>query len=135
MRALDTNVLARLLLADDAAQLARVKALMAQKQIFTAPISVMLELVWVLEAHDFDEREIVEAFNQLLALSNFKPANLAELRQALSWYSKGMDFADAVHLAMSDNVDQILTFDKAFIKVAKREGLREAGVDWVAEVG
>jgi predicted nucleic-acid-binding protein len=128
------NVLARLLLADDAAQLARVKALMAQKQIFTAPISVMLELVWVLEAHDFDEREIVEAFNQLLALSNFKPANLAELRQALSWYSKGMDFADAVHLAMSDNAEQILTFDKAFIKVGKREGLREAGVDWVAEV-
>lgn len=134
MKALDTNVLAHLLLADDAAQLARVKTLMSQKQIFTAPISVMLELVWVLEAHDFDERDIVQAFNQLLALTNFKPANLAELRQALSWYSKGMDFADAVHLAMSDNAEQILTFDKAFIKVAKREGLSQTGVDWVAEV-
>lgn len=134
MKALDTNVLARLLLADDAAQLARVKTLMSQKQIFTAPISVMLELVWVLEAHDFDERDIVQAFNQLLALTNFKPANLAELRQALSWYSKGMDFADAVHLAMSDNAEQILTFDKAFIKAAKSEGLSQTGVDWVAEV-
>lgn len=134
MKALDTNVLARLLLADDAAQLARVKALMAQKQIYTAPISVMLELVWVLEAHDFDEREIEHAFSNLLALPNFKPAHLAELRQALSWYSKGMDFADAVHLAMSDNASQMLTFDKAFIKAAKREGLREAGVDWVVEL-
>ena len=134
MKALDTNVLVRFFLADDPKQLKRVKALLAEQQMFTAPISVMLEVVWVLEGHDFTQQQIGEAFNQLLALPNFKPAHLAELRQALAWYSKGMDFADAVHLALRAEANQMLTFDKDFIKTAKREGLHEAGVDWVAEV-
>lgn len=49
MIALDTNLLARLLLQDDAAQHAKVKALFKTRQIFTAPVTVLLELVWVLE--------------------------------------------------------------------------------------
>lgn len=134
MKALDTNVLARLLLADDADQLLRVKTLLAQKQIYTAPVSVMLELVWVLEANDCSADEIEKAINQLLALPNFKPTNLAELRQALDWYGKGMDFADALHLALCSDARQLLTFDKAFIKIAKRAGLSDVGVPWVAEV-
>ena len=134
MKALDTNVLVRLLLADDPKQLEQVQALLSQKQIYTAPISVMLELVWVLEGQDFDVLQIGAAFNRLLALPNFKPTHLAELRQALTWYGKGMDFADAVHLALSTEAKQLLTFDKTFIKIAKREGLSEAGVAWVAEV-
>jgi predicted nucleic-acid-binding protein len=134
MKALDTNVLVRLLLADDPKQLEQVQALLSQKQMFTAPVSVMLELVWVLEGRDFDAVQIGAAVDHLLALPNFKPDHLAELRQALTWYSKGMDFADAVHLALSAQAKQLLTFDKAFIKIAKREGLSEAGVPWVAEV-
>jgi len=45
MKALDTNVLARLLLQDDAAQFKRAKALLGSGQVFTAPVTVMLELV------------------------------------------------------------------------------------------
>lgn len=134
MKALDTNVLVRLLLADDAKQLEQVQTLLLQKQMFTAPVSVMLELVWVLEGRDFEAVQIGAAFDRLLALPNFKPANLAELRQALAWYGKGMDFADAMHLALSEQAKQLLTFDKAFIKIAKREGLADAGMPWVAEV-
>ena len=48
MIALDTNLLARLMLHDDAAQFKKVKALFQTRQIFTAPVTVMLELVWVL---------------------------------------------------------------------------------------
>ncbi len=135
MKALDTNVLVRLLLADDAAQLTQVKKLLSQTQQFTSPITVMLELVWVLEAHNYTAAQVQHSINLLLALPNYQPAHLAELRQALDWYGTGMDFADALHLALSGSTPQLLTFDKTFIKLAKKQGLRTQGVDWVAAVG
>ena len=52
MIALDTNVLARFLLKDDAVQHRAAAALLAGAQEFTAPPTVLLELVWVLEACD-----------------------------------------------------------------------------------
>ena len=45
MKALDTNVLARLLFQDDAAQFTRAKALLNSAHVFTAPVTLMLELV------------------------------------------------------------------------------------------
>lgn len=44
MIALDTNALARLLLADDPVQMQCVQALLAKKQSYTAPITVLLKL-------------------------------------------------------------------------------------------
>ena len=120
MIALDTNILARLLLADDAAQLARVKTLLGKKQIYTAPITVMLELVWVLEANDCTPADIERGMNLLQGLANFKPAHVEELRQALAWYALGLDFADALHLALSGEAEQLMTFDKRFIKITKK---------------
>ncbi len=134
MKALDTNVLVRLLLADDAAQLAQVKRLLSQTQQFTSPITVMQELVWVLEAHDYSAAQVQRGMGLLLSLPNFKPAHLAELQLALEWYGKGMDFADALHLALRGASSQLLTFDKAFIKLGKKQGLTTRGVDWVAGV-
>ena len=130
MRTLDTNILARLLLADDAGQCARAKALLAQKQVFTAPVTVMLELVWVLEANERTPFHIRKALDLLLAVPNFQPQEPDSLRQALAWYAQGMDFADALHLALSTRQEQLLTFDKRFIKAAARLGLP----DWVAGV-
>ena len=134
MKALDTNVLVRLLLADDAAQLAQVKKLLSQAQQFTAPVTVMQELVWVLEAHDYSAAQVQHGMGLLLSLPNFKPAHLAELQLALEWYGKGMDFADALHLALRGESSQLLTFDKSFAKFAKKQGLSTQGVDWVAGV-
>ena len=122
MIALDTNILARLLLADDAAQLVRVKTLLGKKQNYTTPITVMLELVWVLEANDCSPPEIQRGINLLLGLANFKPANAQELKQALAWYADGLDFADALHLALSQDTKQLVTFDKKFAKMAKKSG-------------
>jgi predicted nucleic-acid-binding protein len=67
MKALDTNVLVRLLLADDAVQLAAVKKLLSQAQQFSSPITVMQELVWVLEAHDYTVEEVLHGLNMLLS--------------------------------------------------------------------
>ena len=134
MKALDTNVLVRLLLADDAKQLAQVKQLLSQTQQFTSPITVMQELVWVLEAYDYSVAQVQHGMRLLLSLPNFKPAHIAELQLALEWYGKGMDFADALHLALRGASTQLLTFDKAFIKLGKKQGLSTQGLDWVAGV-
>ena len=120
MIALDTNILARLLLAGDAAQLARVKTLLGKKQICTAPVTVMLELVWVLEANDCTAVDIERGMNLLLGLANFKPAHAQELKQALAWYAQGLDFTDALHLALSGEAERLMTFDKKFVKLAKK---------------
>jgi predicted nucleic-acid-binding protein len=134
MKALDTNVLVRLLLADDAAQLAQVKQLLSQTQQFTSPVTVIQELVWVLEANDYTVAQVLHGMSLLLSLPNFKPAHLAEIRQALEWYAKGMDFADALHLALRGASSQLLTFDKAFIKLGKKQRLTTRGLDWVVGV-
>ena len=123
MISLDTNILARLLLGDDIAQLARAKALLSKAQLFTAPITVMLELVWVLEVNGVEPRALADGLERLFSLSNFKPAHVAEIRQALIGYREGLDFADALHLALSASATQMVSFDKAFIKRAKKLGL------------
>lgn len=87
MIALDTNLLARLLLRDDARQYARVRHLLAQEQDFTAPVTVMLELVWVLKVNDCSPQDIVRGIRLLLGLPNFKPQQADALRQALQWYA------------------------------------------------
>ena len=96
MIALDTNLLARLLLRDDAAQYKRVKTLFETRQIFTAPVTVMLELVWVLESRDISAAQIATGLTALIDLPNFKPERLDALRQALRGYKAGMGFADAL---------------------------------------
>lgn len=123
MIALDTNLLARLLLRDDAAQHARVKALLRSDRVFTAPITVMLELVWVLEANDCTPAEIEHGLNLLLGLANFQPKQVDALRAALRGYAQGLDFADALHLALSAGDEAFASFDKALVRKATRLGL------------
>ena len=38
---------------------------------------------------------------------------------AIDWYKRGLDFADAIHLAASRNYAEFYTFDNRFIKQAK----------------
>ena len=124
MIALDTNLLARLLLKDDAAQYKKVKALFETRQIFTAPATVLLELVWVLESRDIEAAQIATGLNALLNLPTFKPERVDALRQALSSYKSGMGFADALHLALSEGQQKLMTFDKAFVKQGKKLALK-----------
>lgn len=124
MIALDTNLLARLLLRDDATQHARVTALLSQtEQVFTAPITVFLELVWVLEANDCAPTEIERGLSLLLGLANFRPRQADALRDALRHYAQGMDFADALHLALCPGDNAFMSFDKAFARKAAKLGI------------
>jgi predicted nucleic acid-binding protein len=122
MIALDTNVLARYLLKDDEAQFERARALIEGPERLTAPVTVLLELAWVLEVSDCSRDEIARAFRLLAGLPNFTLRQLDSLLYALDWYEEGMDFGDALHLAMSAQDEALATFDRDFAKTAKRAG-------------
>jgi predicted nucleic-acid-binding protein len=124
MIAIDTNLLARLLLQDDAAQHKKVKALFRTRQTFTAPVTVLLELVWVLESRGCSTEQIAFGVTALLDLPNFKPDRADAVREALHGYLGGMGFADALHLALSEAEQKFMTFDKAFVRQAKKLGLK-----------
>ena len=120
MIAFDTNVLARILLKDTPSQSAAAAMLLQGGELCTAPITVILELVWVLESRGWQRTDIVPALHMLCSLDNFVAQNVDALAAALSWYKQGMDFADGLHLALSDNVNQMKSFDKGFVKASRR---------------
>lgn len=122
MAAIDTNVLVRYLTADDAAQYKASVRLFAKSAVFI-PDSVVLEAAWVLRAaYGLRPAEICDALRQVFGLENVTLANARQVSQALAWHEGGLDFADAFHLAQSQQHDELKTFDAAFIKQAKGMG-------------
>ena len=123
MIALDTNILARFLLNDGPVQFKQARELLARPDDYTAPPTVLLELVWVLESCDCTRAEIIQALRMLLGLPNFKPKSFEAVCYAVNWYEVGMDFGDALHLALSAGDDAFATFDKVLGKVATQNGI------------
>ena len=88
----------------------------------TAPPTVLLELVWVLEACDCTRSDVLKGLRALLGLPNFRPKEADALAFALRWYEAGMDFADALHLALSAKEEAFATFDRELVKRAAKLG-------------
>jgi predicted nucleic-acid-binding protein len=126
MIALDTNVLARLLLRDDEAQYRKAIRLFSDGREYTAPPTVMLELVWVLGSYGHSRADIAASLKSLLGLPNFKPKQGVAIAMALVWYEAGMDFGDALHLAMSNGDEAFATFDARLAKRARHSGVLPA---------
>ena len=118
MISVDTNIIVRLLTGDDLSQFNRAKALFENKNIVIAT-SVILECEWVLRyAYHFKPSEITKAFQSLFGLSNVNLQEPIVIYDAIQWHTHGMDFADAIHLAKSQDCEAFVTFDKKFIKSA-----------------
>lgn len=122
MIVLDTNVLLRYLLNDDAAQARRALRLIETAPLVTLTATIALELVWVLECSDCTRAEIVKALRHVFGLPNMRLADEAALFRAVQWFEQGMDFADALHLALSPSHATLTTFDKDFVAKARRIG-------------
>lgn len=119
MIAVDTNVVVRLLTRDNEQQFEKAAALFARHPIFI-PETVLLETEWVLRfAYRFAPAAIYDALTKLLGLANVKTARPAVMAQAIELARQGLDFADALHLASSQECARLATFDAVFIKRAK----------------
>lgn len=119
MIAIDTNIVVRLLVNDDAAQGRRARKLLAAgKDVFVAP-TVLLESERVLRAaYGFAPDTIAGFLRALLGLPGVFTASADQVALALAGYEKGMDFADALHLALSHEAEGFYTFDAAFRRKA-----------------
>ena len=119
MRAVDTNVLVRLLTNDDEAQTRIAKRVMAAGDTFISS-TVLLETEWVLRgAYRFALAEVNAALSALGGLRGvtFEAPNV--VAQALDWHREGMDFADAIHVASASRCERFVTFDRKLAKQAK----------------
>ena len=97
--ALDTNLLVRLLTNDDPQQARRVADLFDASSACFVPITVVLELEWVLRGADQLSRETI---------------------------GRGLDFAGALHLLRSEGCAALVSFDRAFVCTAGELSLTHA---------
>lgn len=119
MIALDTNVLIRFLVADDRAQAERARNLITANPVYISP-TVLLESEWVLRAaYGFAAPDIGRYFRAFLGLANVTVGEPHAVATALDGYDFGMDFADALHVALAGPATRFASFDKALIKKAK----------------
>ena len=133
MIALDTNVLARAIAAEldaDSATRAQqhdARALLTSGVDLFAPVTVVQELEWVLRSvYAMLPADIADLFDDLLAVENITVDRAVAVAQANDGYRRGLDFSDALHLALANVCESLATFDTGFVKKSRRLGLRPA---------
>jgi predicted nucleic-acid-binding protein len=126
MAALDTNVLVRYVVQDDAAQLAAaarlIRRCVAQGQTLFVPVTVVLELEWVLRSSfEFGKDDVLQTLSSLFSAAELSFESERALEVALQLFRKGSaDFADCLHVALAAqaNEEPLWTFDKGAAKVS-----------------
>ena len=123
VHAVDTNVLVRLLTADDEAQTRRAATLFKKEDILI-PKTVLLETEWVLRRlYGLERDTVVNALRKVSGLPNVSIESPLVVTRALQWCEDGMDFADALHLASCHAADKFATFD-AQLKKSTPKGVK-----------
>ena len=131
MIALDTNILARFYVDDPgdpeaSRQRPIARRVMTESLSLFVPITVILELEWVLRAfYRFDATQVTRVFEHLLGLAHVNTEEAERVAAALPLTATGMDFADALHLSGSAHCAALYTFDD---RRFARRGRRLAGV-------
>lgn len=116
MRAIDTNVVVRLLVVDDDKQTEIARAIVEAGEVFIGS-TVLLETEWVLRAgYALTPEEIAAGLNGLFGLSMVTLEEPVELALALKWMADGLDFADALHVARSGHCSTFVSFDRRLVK-------------------
>ena len=119
MIAVDTNVLVRFLVRDDAGQAARAAELIRSSEIWISK-TVLLETEWVLRSlYDFTPQRLAGALRALAGLGTVFMEDAGAVAKALNWFEQGLDFADALQLASAANAKQFATFDRKLARQAQ----------------
>jgi predicted nucleic-acid-binding protein len=132
MTALDTNVLVRYVVQDDSGQLAAAKRLIgrcvAEGQALFVPVTVSLELEWVLRvSFGYVKDDVLQALSNLLSAAELTFESERALEVALQLYREGSaDFAHCLHIALATEAGEqpLWTFDKGAAKIIGAQLLR-----------
>lgn len=135
MIALDTNVITRFYVDDpDDAQAqhqrpAARKVFEESKALFV-PLTVVLELEWVLRAfYGFSAPQFGKVVTHLAGLAHVTIESAPAVLSALQAHAQGLDFADALHLRASASCEAMVSFDdRKFARRAAKLGLTPAVV-------
>ena len=129
MIAVDTNVILRLAMLDDQAQVERGRKLLAQDEIWVAK-TVLLETEWVLRtAYRLSAPAILDILRSLASLAQVRLEDPVAVNNALQMYAAGLEFTDAIHLASASQCDQFASFAKNFQRNARRHRVLPAVVE------
>jgi predicted nucleic-acid-binding protein len=134
MAALDTSVLVRCIVQDDAAQLAAAKRLISrcvsERLTLFVPVTVVLELEWVLRSSfEFGKNDVLLKLSSLLSAAELSFESERALEVALQLFCKSSaDFADCLRVALvtQANEQPLWTFDKGAAKVGGAQLLAKA---------
>jgi predicted nucleic-acid-binding protein len=119
VRAIDTNLLVRLVARDDPEQLRTARAVIAGGDVLVLP-TVLLEAEWVLRSrYAIPRQAIVDGLTTILSQSQVTLVSSAPVASALTAYAQGGDFADLLHLALASEAGAsvFVTFDRAFAEL------------------
>jgi hypothetical protein len=84
---------------------------------------VLLEAGWVLRSlHGFEDAAIREAFTKLLGLPNVQVEDESAVAAALALTAAGLELADAMHLCSRPPGTTFVSFDRSFVRRARRAG-------------
>ncbi len=134
MPSLDTNVLVRYIVQDDPSQLAAAKRLIsrcvAEGSTLFLPVTVVLELEWVLRSSfEFGKDDVLTTLSSLFSAAELTFESERALEVALQLFRKGSaDFADCLHVALATQAGEqpLWTFDKSASKIGGAQLLAKA---------
>jgi predicted nucleic-acid-binding protein len=123
MLSIDTNIVVRYLYFDDLEQCTRARALIDGGGAWIAT-TVLLETAWVLRAvHGKSREEITRGLKLMVGLPTIELQDRDIVADALDLSERGMEIADAFHVAASRRCDAFLSFDRRCVNTATRLGL------------
>lgn len=123
--AVDTNVLVRAAVRDDAEQTDSATKLMRRAEVVAIAVSSLCEFVWVLRSvYRFRSDEMARAIRTLLAAENVETNRLA-VEAGLTMLDAGGDFADGA-IAYEGRWlggETFVSFDKKAVEMLKGQGV------------
>jgi len=115
----------RYVVQDDSAQLSAAKRLITrcveEGQSLFVPVTVMLELEWVLRSSfEFGKEDVVQVVSSLLSADELSFESERALEVALHLFREGTaEFADCVHVALASQAGEqpLWTYDKRAARI------------------
>lgn len=111
MKAVDSNILLRVITGDDPHQEAIARALLTDHDIFVS-LTAALETEWVLRSfYRWPRERIADALASLDGFERIRLERADQLLWAVERMRRGADFADMIHIVAAGDANVFATFD------------------------